>query len=161
MDSIALGIMVFLAAWFFMKRFKKKSSNATRTAGEAKQAQARSMPRVGTPGTVTKDQREQLRAQGFEPSRHWSIEEADLVLDTVVYLRGVWNKAVSKESAPVEIQNHLLGFILTDAEMREYVRRWGIELREKGETAQPAFPRTKIFERVASEASRIKPKAES
>jgi hypothetical protein len=151
-DSVALGFMVFLAAWFLVKRFKKKSANPTRRVDKASQSQARRMPRVGTPGTVTKDQMERLRAQGFEPSKHWSIEEADMVLDTVVYLRGVWNKAVSKQSAPVEIQNHLLAHILSDPEMREYIRRWGAELREKGEDAKPTFPRTKIFERVAAEA---------
>ena len=158
MDSIALGIMVFLAAWVIMKRFKKKTAGTTGPAQSAgaRQGGGRAMPRHGTPGTVTKAQRERLHAEGFEPSIHWSIEEADLVLDAVTYLRGVWNKAVSRQDAPVEIQNHLLAFILTDPEMREYIRRWGTEAREKYDGAKPAFPRTKIFERVASEAARIK-----
>jgi len=160
-NSIALGIMVFLAAWFFVKRFKKKSSDAARPPLDTNRAQPRSMPRIGTPGTVRKDQRERLKAEGFEPSTHWSVEEADLVLDTVVYLRGVWNKAVSRQSAPMEIQNHLLAYILTDPEMREYIRRWGVEQREKDENAKPTFPRTKIFERVATEAARIKKNVDS
>jgi hypothetical protein len=146
--------MVFLAAWFFMKRFRKKSSDANRP-GQTDRSRARSMPRVGTPGTVTNAQRERLRAEGFEPSKHWSIEEADLVLDAVIYLRGVWNKAVSRQSAPTEIQNHLLAYILSDPEMREYIRRWGTDNREKGTENRPAFPRTKIFEHVAAEALRI------
>lgn len=161
MDSIALGITVFLAAWFFVKRFKKKSSDAARPSVETNRAQARSMPRIGTPGSVRKDQRERLKAEGFEPSTHWSMEEADLVLGTVVYLRGVWNKAVSKQTAPVEIQNHLLAYILTDPEMREYIRRWSIETKDKGSESKSAFPRTKIFERVASEALRIKKKVQA
>jgi len=160
-DSLALGLMVFLAAWFFIKRFKKKSSVANRPSEELERARARSMPRVGTPGTVTKDQRERLMAEGFEPSRHWSVEEAELVLDAVVYLRGVWNKSVSRQSAPVEIQNHLLAYILTDPEMREYIRRWGNENKEKGPDTKPAFPRTKIFERVVSEALGKKKEVES
>jgi len=136
-----------------MKRFRKKPLNtgAARTAPHS----GRSMPRVGTPGTVTKAQRERLKQEGFEPSTHWSVEEADLVLDSVTYLRGVWKKAVRKQDAPVEIQNELLAFILTDPEMREYVRRWGGEFRERGPKVRPAFPRTKIFERVAAEAARI------
>jgi hypothetical protein len=89
------------------------------------------------------------------------MEEADLVLGTVVYLRGVWNKAVSKQTAPVEIQNHLLAYILTDPEMREYIRRWSIETKDKGSESKSAFPRTKIFERVASEALRIKKKVQA
>jgi hypothetical protein len=153
--------MVFLAAWFLIKRFKKKSSDAAPHPDEANRTQAARMPRIGTPGTVTKDQRERLRAKGFEPSKHWSIEEADLVLDTVVYLRGVWNKAVSKQTAPVEIQNHLLAYILTDTEMREYIRRWSTENKDKDSGSKPAFPRTKIFERVASEALRIKKKVQA
>ena len=157
MESIALGLMVFLAAWFLMKRLRKKPLNTdTARAAAADQHSGRTMPRLGTPGTVTKTQRERLQQEGFEPSRHWSVEEADLVLDTVNYLRGVWKKAVHRQDAPVEIQNELLAFILTDAEMREYIRRWGAELREKGGDARPAFPRTKIFERVAAEAARIR-----
>jgi hypothetical protein len=157
-DSIALGIMVFVAAWFLMKRFRKKPQ-ATAAPGRptvAGQSTGGTMPRLGTPGTVTKVQRERLQSEGFEPSRHWSIEEADLVLDTVVYLRGVWKKAVSRQDAPIEIQNSLLAFILTDPEMREYIRRWGAEHRDKGGEGMPAFPRTKIFERVSAEAARIR-----
>jgi hypothetical protein len=154
-DSIALGIIVFLSAWFIMKRIRKKPKEAPRPADE-RAMHGRRMPRVGTPGTVTKEQMQRLQAQGFEPSKHWSIEEADLVLDAVTYLRGVWNKAVSKQSAPVEIQNHLLAYILSDPEMREYIRRWGDGIKEKGENAKPSIPRTKIFARVAAEAERVK-----
>ena len=159
MDSIALGIMVFLAVWFVMKRFRKKPQNpAAAQRTETSQDSGPTMPRLGTPGTVTKAQRERLQAEGFEPSRYWSIEEADLVLNTVTYLRGVWQKAVSRQNAPIELQNHLLAFILTDPEMREYVRRWGEDNREKGPESKPVFPRTKIYERVAAEAARIRSK---
>lgn len=157
MDSIGLGIMVFLAIWFVMKRFRKKPRNpAAAQRTETSQDSVRTMPRIGAPGTVTKAQKEKLQAEGFEPSSHWSTDEADLVLNTVAYLRGVWRKAVGRQEAPIEIQNHLLAFILTDPEMREYVRRWGEENREKGPEWKPVFPRTKIFDRVAAEAARIK-----
>ncbi len=158
MDNLALGVIVFLIAWYIMKRFWKKSPDAPANAQAASdnKVNERSMPRYGTPGTVTKAQRERLKAEGFEPSHQWSVEEANIVLDTVIYLRGVWGKAVSRDEAPLEIQNHLLGFILTDTEMREYIRRWGTELREKGPDGKPSFPRTKIFERVASEAQRLR-----
>lgn len=107
------------------------------------------MPRLGVPGTVTPGQLERLKALEFETSPHWSREEADLILDTVAYLRAVL--AARGEADPaVDLQNRLLVFILSDTALREHVMAWGRERRERAIDVPVA--RDTHFERVAAEA---------
>jgi len=113
-----------------------------------------SMPRLGEAGTITLKQIERLRENGFQPIPAWSREEADLVLDAVDYLRTVCAEAVSAEhQPPLDVQNHLLVFILTDEDLRNYVRRWGERRREAGIEDEPAeVKRNGQFDRVAERA---------
>ena len=97
MDSIILGILVALAVWIFMKRGQVKGGSlfgglftGLRSRVQSKPAtKRREMPRIGTPGTITDDQQNELKRSFFEPSKEWSFEEAALILDSVTYLRGV------------------------------------------------------------------------
>lgn len=107
------------------------------------------MPRLGIPGTVTPGQLERLKALEFETSPHWSREEADLILDTVAYLRAVL-AACGEADPAVDLQNRLLIFILSDAALREHVMAWGRARRERG--TDVAVAREACFERVAAEA---------
>ena len=116
--------------------------------GRARMSQVRSlpqatMPRFGEPGTVTPEQLEHRHALGFEPSAHWSREEAELILHAVAYLREVLLAVKGPREAPIDLQNRLLVFILGDAELREAVRGWSGE-RPPGRDA--------LFERVAAVA---------
>ena len=70
------------------------------------------MPRLGTPGTITRDQIK-LKDNDFTPERQWSKEEAQLILDTVTYLRAVIYMVSEEASPPIEVQNEILKFILT------------------------------------------------
>ena len=169
-DSVALGIVVCVGTWFFIRHGRRTwrslrggGSGSGRSGSEHRDGrapQARTMPRIGSPGTITKAQRAALRKNLFQPSRDWSREEADLVLDAVTYLRAVWTAEVSREDAPLKTQNELLAFILLDGELHEYVRSWGETRRREGRTTQPPkLPRNTPFERVAEEAARFHRKA--
>jgi hypothetical protein len=101
------------------------------------------MPRTGTPGTVTAEQLQQLQALNFEPARHWSREEAQLILDAVAYLREVIREVRGQGEAPVDLQNRLLLLILGDAELREAVKAWSAD-------PYSTLRRDAHFDRVAS-----------
>jgi hypothetical protein len=52
--------------------------------------------------------------------------------------------------APIELQNRLLVFVLSDAELRERVAAWGAARRAQGPGV--ALERDAQFERVAAQA---------
>ena len=108
-----------------------------------------SMPRLGTPGTITRDQIKQLKDNDFTLERQWSKEEAQLILDTVTYLRAVIYMVTDEASPPIEVQNEILKFILTDQELREYVYEWGLNrTRDEHADPQPVLERNEAFSKV-------------
>ena len=109
------------------------------------------MPRIGVQGSVTKDQLRRLKEFHFEPSRHWSKEEADLILDSVAYVRAAIFQLTGDRDAPEEFQNKVLAFILTNDSLREYIISWGQNRRSKGYSDEPGeLVRNEHFERVAA-----------
>jgi hypothetical protein len=140
MESIILGIIVALGVWIFMKRREVKSGSlfgglfsGSHLQVQPKQPQRkREMPRIGTPGTITDEQINELKHTLFEPSKDWSFEEAALILDSVTYLRGVCREVLGKEQPRLELQNELLAFILQNQDLRDYVRKWGEDRRRAG-----------------------------
>ncbi len=156
MDSLLVAFAIGLVVWLLMRRAvyaRARRQMAQREAsGQAPppSGDARSMPRLGTPGTVTRDQVARLRERSFEPSRDWSHEEAQLILDTVTYLRAVIREETDDDDPPIEIQNKVLGFILTDETMREATQDWAINLtREDEESGRFDLPHDETYERVA------------
>ncbi len=125
----------------------------------------RAMPRTGKPGTVTFNQMQALRHNNFNPDRQWSFEEAALILDTLTYLRSVCSDIADDDDGPppLAVQNELLRFILTEQDLRDYVRAWGERRREAGEDGDgdddfPELPRNRQYDRVAEKArSRLTP----
>lgn len=140
MDSIILGILVALAVWIFMKRRQGNTSGLFGALFPSSRSQVqpklppkqREMPRIGTPGTITDEQIDALKRNLFEPSKEWSFEEAALVLDAVIYLRGVCMEVLGKEQLPFKLQNELLAFILESQDLRGYIRKWGEDRRKTG-----------------------------
>ena len=102
-----------------------------------------SMPRMGVPHTVTIDQLNQLAQFSFPRERSWSREEADLILDSVVYLRGVCAETMDDPEPELRIQNELLKTILTDQDLRDYVRSWGERRRAEGKQGTDPRPMTR------------------
>jgi hypothetical protein len=57
--------------------------------------------------------------------------------------------ATGEASPPIEVQNEILKFILTDDELREYVYEWGLNrTREEDAAPQPVLERDEAYEKV-------------
>ena len=110
------------------------------------------MPRLGTPGTITREQIKKLKDNDFTPERQWSKEEAQLILDTVTYLRVVIYEVTGEASAPIDVQNEILKFILTDDVLREHVYEWGLNrTREDQAGPQPVLERDEFYQQLEAE----------
>ena len=139
-ESLIFALVVAFTVYLFMRRMRIMKEQRRRRAeipsDDAVQDDAATMPRLGQPGTITREQIRFLKQNNFEPSRMWSREEAQLVLDALIYLRTIIHDVTGETDAPIEIQNHLLRFILTEEELRDYVREWGLNrTREEEENA--------------------------
>jgi hypothetical protein len=150
MDSLIFALFIAAAAWIMFQRAKKtRARRAQEGATQAAAGGPRTMPRIGTPGTVTKEQVQALRANDFQPSNQWSREEAQLVLDAVAYLRAVIAITTGDRDAPIEVQNKVLALVLGEEKLRLHVLDWSRNLTD-GERAsiESAIPRDVLFERV-------------
>lgn len=136
LESLLIGLLVAAIVWLLMRH--ARAARRRRLGAPGPQG---TMPRMGQPGTATPAQLERLQALSFEVSPHWSLEEAQLILNAVGYLRAVLRAVRGSGDAPVELQNELLVFILSDVALRERVTRW-----EEGD--EP--PRDACFARVAA-----------
>lgn len=125
MESIILAVCVALFVWLFMRRQRMRKEQALRNQQEAQTngppQEPKSMPRLGKAGSITKDQLKALKDKDFEPSRIWSKEEAQLILDAVDYLRAVIGRETGEKNPPMDVQNQVLGFILSDEALREFL----------------------------------------
>ena len=118
--SVVIGVTVYL----FVRRIRLLKGQRRETPIAAEEAA--NMPRLGNPGTITREQMRSLKENHFQPSRLWSREEAQLILDAVTYLRAVIHETTGDEDPPTEIQNQVLKLILTDEHLRDYVLEWGL-----------------------------------
>ncbi len=166
MDSLLIAVAVGVVIWLLMRRaayararrqMAARQQPAGAEAAAASPGGEKSMPRFGVPGTITRDQMTELRALEFEPMREWSKEEAQLILDTVVYLRAVIFDETGDPDPPHEVQNTLLGFILTDEELREAILEWSLNRtrEEEEESGRLILPRDETYERVADEIAEL------
>lgn len=151
-ENLIFAAVIGLTVYLFMRRLRllkeqRRQQQQQRVAGAGEPPST--MPRLGTPGTITREQMQELRGNDFQPSRLWSREEAQLILDTVVYLRAVIHAATGEADPPVEIQNSLLRLILSDDEIREHVLDWGLNrTRDEEGEEHPDLPRDEVFAKV-------------
>ncbi|MBO39505.1 MAG: hypothetical protein CMM75_10070 [Rhodospirillaceae bacterium] len=164
MDAQTLMVVFGFAwgAWIIYRIHKRRSSRAEPTASivnKSKDQQA-AMPRIGKPGTLTLEQRKELQENNFTPDNNWSQEEAALILDGVKYLRLVCSKISSQKDGdpPLEVQNALLKFILTEQDIRDHITKWGNDRRAGELGASPKIQLELIqnqqYERVKTEAQK-------
>ena len=159
-ESLIIGFAIAWGLWILLRihrsRGARRSLFADKPTTTAKDAATRAMPRLGKPGTMTPNQARMLRFNNFVPDRQWSFEEAALILDALTYLRAVCRDMAGEEDgpAPLKVQNELLRLILTDQDLRDYVRRWGERRREEGagEDEMPTLTPNRQFERIAAKA---------
>lgn len=152
-ENLIFALVIGLTVYMFMRRLRaikhqkktKNNKNIVAKTGE----EPGSMPRIGKAGTITRQQIKALKDNNFEPSRIWSVEEAQLILDTVTYLRSAIYMVTQEKNAPIEVQNTILKFILTNGELRDYVYEWGLN-RTQDERSQnhPPLEQNEFFERV-------------
>ena len=164
MDAQTLMVVFGFAwgAWIIYRIHKRRSDRAEPTAplvGKSKPKQAE-MPRIGEPGTITFDQKTALLDNSFAPDNNWSQEEADLILDGVKYLRLVCSQISSQKDGepPLEVQNALLKFILTEQDIRDHIRKWGKDSRnqETGDSSKRELQiiQNQQYDRVKTEAQK-------
>ena len=156
MESIFLAVIIGVAVWLFMKnarmmreRRRLKSQPPPESGDTLEQ---KSMPRMGKPGSITRQQMALLKDSDFEPDRRWSHEEAQLVIDAVTYLRAAIRTVTGETGAPIEIQNRILAFILGDEEVRETIFDWGRNRTRDEEDAgeDVELPSDETFQRIAA-----------
>jgi len=152
-ESLIFALVIGLTVYMFMRRLRAIKRDKQIRAEKIEQgevpADPGSMPRIGSPGTITRDQINSLKEYDFEPSRIWSKEEAQLILDTVNYLRSVIYNSTQEKDPPIDVQNNILKFILTDEGLRDYVCQWGMNRTRDDETKTTTeLPRDEYYQRV-------------
>ena len=152
-ESLIFALVIGLTVYLFMRRLRAikrdRQIRAENTGEGTSQADPGSMPRIGSPGTITRDQIKLLKEYDFEPSRIWSKEEAQLILDTVTYLRSVIYNSTQEKDPPIDVQNNILKFILTDDALRDYVYQWGMNrTRDDEAKTTTELPRDEYYIRV-------------
>jgi len=152
-ESLIFALVIGLTVYMFMRRLRSikrdKQIRAEKIEQPETPADPGSMPRIGSPGTITRDQIKLLKEYDFEPSRIWSKEEAQLILDTVNYLRSVIYNCTQEKDPPIEVQNNILKFILTDEGLRDYVYQWGMNRTRDDETKTTTeLPRDEYYKRI-------------
>lgn len=156
MENLIFAAVIALTVYLFMRRLKIMKEQKRRQAEEAANGgppeDPGSMPRLGSPGTITREQIKLLKENDFEPSRLWSKEEAQLILDTVTYQRAVIYMTTGETDPPIEVQNKLIKLILGTDEIREYVYEWGLNrTREEDSAPQPVLEKNEHFATVEAE----------
>lgn len=164
MDTESLVILIgfMWGAYMLYKIHKRRQASSDPAAGILPQQQSKrgEMPRFGEPGTITFNQIKAMQQNNFDPDKSWSREEANLILDGVKYLRTVCRDVGDNDDGPppLEIQNAMLRFILTEQDIRDYVRKWGDDRRDAGfdefSDDEPVLARNNQYSRVEAEAKR-------
>ena len=163
MENILLAAVIGLAVWLFMRNARAMRERRRRLgqpppgAGAGDAPQPKSMPRFGVPRTITREQMARLKENEFEPHRQWSKDEAQLILDSVTYLRAAIRMVTGESGAPIEIQNNILGFILGDEELRDDILDWGLNRTQEEEDAgeEVELPPDETFEHVANHIRKL------
>jgi hypothetical protein len=80
MESLIFAAVIGLTIYLFMRRIKVMKEQKRRLAEQAASGEPPedpgSMPRLGSPGTITRAQIKLLKENDFEPSRLWRRGEA-------------------------------------------------------------------------------------
>ncbi len=167
MDAETLIIVAgfMWVAWILLGIHKRRKANAEHPADtilpKVPSDKERAMPRFGEAGTISFNQIQALRANSFTPDKNWSREEAALILDAVKYQRAVCRDVGDRDDGapPIEIQNELLRYILTQQDLRDYVRKWGEDRRTDGfdefSDDEPVLVQNNQYRRIEAEARKF------
>lgn len=164
MDTESLVILIgfMWGGYMLYKIHKRRQQSRDPAAGILPKQQPKrgEMPRIGEPGSITFNQIKAMQQNNFDGDKGLSREEADLILDAVKYLRAVCRDVGDPDDGPppLEVQNALLRFILTEQDIRDFVRKWGDDRRDDGfdefSDDEPVLARNNQYARVEAEARR-------
>lgn len=155
MNSIILALLVGLATWIFIKAAQRARQRRV-VPDNSSVVKQKSMPRIGTPETITEEQISLLKKNFFPPAKDWSFEEAALILDATTYLRAVCADVMGSKDQPLVLQNELINFMLADQGLREYVLKWGKDRREAGvANGKVVLKHNQQFDQVAEAARKF------
>jgi hypothetical protein len=163
MESWIFAVVVGVTVWLFfrnarvMRERRRQQTEARGSAGNGPPPEQKSMPRFGVPRSITREQMKRLRENDFEPHREWSKEEAQLILDTVTYLRAAIRIVTGETNAPIEVQNSILSFILGDDALRENVLDWSLNRTHEEEDAgeDVELPADQTFQAVEAHIRKL------
>ena len=149
--------------WMLYRIHQRRSSKADPASVVVGKpaAEPAAMPRFGKPSTLTFNQIKALQKNDFTPNKIWSKEEAALILDAVKYLRTVCHDIsnVDDGDPPLEIQNEILRFILTEQDIRDFIRKWGEDRRDQGlgdfADDEPLLVVNRQYDRVRTKAEKF------
>ncbi|MGE3931674.1 MAG: hypothetical protein AB7F67_00415 [Rhodospirillaceae bacterium] len=150
LENLILAALVSVTVWLMMRRWRMNRMRK-QAAAEAQSGPRPTMPRMGTPGTITNDQIKVLKEYNFEPSPQWSVEEAALILAGATYARAVLTEVTGRREHAVELQNQVFTFIMGEEALRQYVADWARNLARLRPTDRVPPPKhNEQFERVAA-----------
>jgi len=151
LENLILAALVSVTVWLMMRRWRLNRIRKQAALETTQSGPRPTMPRMGTPGTVTNDQIKVLKEYNFEPSPQWSVEEAALILAGATYARAVLTEVTGRREHPVEVQNLTFTFIMGDEALRQYVADWARNLSRLRATDQVPPPKhNEQFQRVAA-----------
>jgi len=155
MNSVIVAILVGLATWIFIKAAQRARQRRV-VPDNSSVVNQKTMPRVGTPGTITEEQISLLKKNLFPSAKNWSFEEAALILDATIFLRAVCAEVLGSKDQHLKLQNELLNFILGDQGLREYVLKWGKDRRQAGLIDEKVvLKHNQQFDKVAEAAQKF------
>ena len=159
-ETLMIVFGLLWGGWIIFRIHKRRQSQNDPSSSIVSKPKLKpsEMPRMGNPGSITFNQTRALQRNDFSPDKTWSLEEAALILDALKYLRSVCREIAEDKDgvAPLEVQNALLRYILTQQDIRDYVRKWGEDRRNLGfedyADDEPNLEKNNQYERVVNEA---------
>lgn len=151
-----LAIIVAVMVWAMMRHWRMVQARRAMRAHPRSNEPRPTMPRFGTPGTVTPEQIKLLKRNHFEPDRGWSFEEAALILDATTYARALLVAETGRRNHDIDVLNPVFTFIMSDPALRDYIIEWGRNRARRPISGQePELRRNEHYARIAAHAHSI------
>lgn len=153
LNNLLFALAVAAVAWFLMRHAQRAKARRAARKAAAAAAPAKNpgtMPRLGTPGTITRAQISHLRKNDFDLSTDLSAEEATLVLYALAYARLALIATTGRRKHSIEAQNEVLAFLLRDDALRGYMLDWGRASADAGHSDNVAIEPNEHLKRVVA-----------
>ncbi|MBM3488153.1 MAG: hypothetical protein FJX67_16225 [Alphaproteobacteria bacterium] len=155
-ENLVLAIIVALMVWAMMRHWRMVQARRAMRTRPASTEPRPTMPRFGTPGTITSEQIQLLKRNLFDADRGWSFEEAALILDATAYAKALLAAETGRRDHDIDVLNPIFTFIMTDPDLRAYIIEWGRNRARRLISGQDAqLRRNEHYARVAAHAQSV------